>query len=198
VLLAICAVVAFPLAVFPHPRINDAIWLADLLWPLLLVEIGAAAVVYAVFRGERGAVIRMGLGVLLVGSALTLVVSLFVFGNLSNDRFAPLVFFPPVLAITGIAGIVVAVAAGVRRRRELIVGVYYGLALAFFFAAWTLTRGARAWLQAPYGFDLLLLLLVLGVGMVVLGTSPNVWALASPLGRLIDGPRRTGDRRRSK
>jgi hypothetical protein len=192
------AVLAFPLVVFPHPRTNDAIWLADALWPLLLVEIAGAVVVYAVFRGERGAVIRMGLGVLLVGSSITLVVSLFAFGNLSNDRFAPLVFFPPVLAITGIVGIVVAVAAGVSHRRELILGAYIGLVLALGFGAWTLTRGARAWLQAPYGFDVLLLLLVLGAGMVVLGTSPNVWALAAPLGRLIVGPRRTGDRRRSK
>ena len=189
---------AFPLVVFPHPRPNDAIWLADAMWPLLLVEIAGAVAVYAVFRGERGAVVRTGLGVLLVGAAITLVVSLFAFGNLSNDRFAPLVFFPPVLAITGIVGIVVAVAAGVSHRRELILGAYIGLVLALGFAAWTLIRGARAWLQAPYGFDVLLLLLVLGAGMVVLGTSPNAWALASPLGRLIAGPRRTGDRRRSK
>ena len=190
--------IAFPLVVFPHPRPNDAIWLADAMWPLLLVEIAGAVAVYAVFRGERGAVVRTGLGVLLVGSAITLVVSLFAFGNLSNDRFAPLVFFPPVLAITGIVGIVVAVAAGVSHRRELFLGAYLGLVLALGFAAWTLIRGARAWLEAPYGFDVLLLLLVLGAGVVVLGTSPNVWALASPLGRLIAGPRRTGDRRRSK
>jgi hypothetical protein len=198
VLVAILAVMAFPLWVFPHPRTNDAIGLADAEWPLLLLGVAGAAVAYAVFRGERGAIIRMGLGLLLVGSAITLVVALFAFGNLSNDRFAPLLFFPPVLAITGIAGIVVAVAAGVRYRQELILGAFTGLVMALGFAAWTLLRGARAWLEAPYGFDLLLLLLILGGAVVVLGTSPNVWAASEPVGRLIRGPRRTGDRRRSK
>jgi hypothetical protein len=171
---------AFPLSVFPHPSTNDAIGLADAEWPLLLVEIAGAVVAYVVFRGERGALIRAGIGVLLLGGAIVLVVGLLAFGNLSNDRFAPLLFFPPVIGLAGLAGLVVAVAAGFRYRDWLLRGARYGLGLALGFAGWTLVRGARAWLQAPYGFDLLLLLGVFGVGIVVLGTSPNVKRAAPP------------------
>lgn len=168
------AVMAFPYVVFPHHRVNDAIWLADAEWPLLLLEIAGAVVVYVVFRDWRGAMIRTSVGVFLFVAALALVLALLTFGNLSDDRFAPLLFFPPVLALAGLVGIVVAVAAGVGYRRELLRGVYYGAVFAFAFGAWTLVRGARAWLEAPYGFDLLLLILVMGVALVVLGTSPNL------------------------
>lgn len=173
-LIAVLAVMAFPLIVFPHPRTNDAVALADLEWPLLLIEVVLAIVAYVVFKEARGALIRAGLGVYLFASALVLVVGLFAFGNLSNDRFAPLLFFPPVLAVLGLAGAVVAIAAGHRYRPALLRGAGIGLAVAGGFGAWTFARGARAWLEAPYGFDILLLLGVLGVGVVVLGTSPNI------------------------
>ena len=174
VLIAVLAVMAFPLIVFPHPRTNDAIALADLELPLLLIEVVLAIVAYVVFKGERGALIGAGLGVYLFASAIALVVGLFAFGNLSNDRFAPLLFIPPVLAVVGLAGAVVAITAGHLYRAALWRGAGYGVALALGFGAWTLVRGARAWLEAPYGFDLLLLLGILGVGVVVLGTSPNI------------------------
>lgn len=165
----------FSLWLFPHPGPNDAIILADLEWPVLLVTLGGAVVAYVAFRGDIGALIRAGVGVLLVGAAIVLVTGLLVFGSTSNDRFAPLLFFPPVILLVGIAGIVVAVAAGSGRHRWwLLRGAGYGAALAAFFGAWTLTRGARDWLLAPYGFDAFVLLAVLGVGIVVLGTSPNV------------------------
>lgn len=165
---------AFPEIFFPHPRTNDAIGLSDAEWPLLLLEIAGAVVAYVVFRGEVGTLIRAAIGIFLLGAAIALVVGLLVFGNLSDDRFAPLLFFPPIIGLLGISGIVVAIAAGNRRWSWLLRGAGYGLALAFFFGAWTLIRGARAWLLAPYGFDLLLLIGVLGVGLVVLGTSPDV------------------------
>lgn len=165
---------AFPLFVFPHPKTNDAIGLADAEWPLFLLELAGAVVAYVVFRGKVGALIRVAIGVLLLGAAISLVVGLLVFGNLSDDRFGPLLFFPPVLCLVGLAGLVVGIAAGHMYRSWLLRGAGYGIGFAFFFGAWTLVRGARAWLLAPYGFDLLLLIGVLGVGAVVLGTSPNV------------------------
>ena len=191
------AVIGFPGVVFRHPATNEAIGLADAEWPLLIVEIAGAAVAYVVFRGERGALIRVAIGVFLLGSAIALVVGLFAFGNLSDDRFAPLLFFPPVIGLAGLTGIVVAVAAGFEHRWWLLQGVGYGVAFAFAFGTLALVRGARAWLLAPYGFDLLLLIGVLLVGLVVLGTSPNVGPAVRP-GYTYPGPRRTGDRRRSK
>jgi hypothetical protein len=174
VLIAILAVMAFPLAAFPHPGTNDAIGLADAEWPLLIAEVAAVVVVYFTFRGAGGAIVRSSIGVFLFGAAVALVVGLLVFGNLSDDRFAPLLFFPPVLGLLGLVGIVVAIAAHHRERRQLRLGVVNGLTLAVFFGAWLLIRGSRAWLLAPYGFDYLLLLGVLVAGLIVLGTSPAV------------------------
>lgn len=111
VLIAILAVMAFPLAAFPHPGTNEAIGLADAEWPLLLAEVAAVVVVYFTVRGEGGAIVRSSIGVFLFGAAIVLVVGLIVFGNLSDDRFAPLLFFPPLLGLLGLVGIVVSVAA---------------------------------------------------------------------------------------
>ena len=168
------AVLLFPGIVFPHPGTNDAIAIADAEWPLMLLEVAGAVAAYAIFRGWRGAVIRAGIGVFLFGSGISLVVALVVFGNLNNDRFAPLLFFAPVFGLLGLVGIVVAVASGVQFRGELLRGAGYGLAFAVAFGAFTLRRGAGDWLLAPYGFDLILLIGILGIGLVVLGTSPNL------------------------
>lgn len=174
------AVLAFPFVVFPRPGVNDAIWLGDAEWPLLLLEIAGAVVAYAAFRDWRGAIVRAGIGVFLFGAAVALALGLLVFGNLSDDRFAPLLFFPPVLALAGLAGIVVAIAAGARHRAQLRLGAFFGVAFAFAYGAWTLVRGANAWLHAPYGFDLMLLIFVLGAGLVILGISPNVKQATPP------------------
>lgn len=172
---------AFPGIVFPHPGTNDAIGLADAEWPLVLLEMVGAVAAYVVFRGQRGAWVRAALGVFLLGAALSLVVGLFVFGNLSNDRYGPLLVFPPVIGLVGLVGIVIAVAAGSSYRLQLIRGAYSGGAVALGFGAWTLVRGARAWLVAPYGFDLFLLILVFGAGLVYIGTGPAV-RRSTPLG----------------
>ena len=172
-LAALVAVLAFPGLVFPHPGTNDAIGLADAEWPLVGLEVAGAIFVYARFQGAVGTRLRAGVGALLLGAAIALVVGLIVFGNLSNDRFAALLVFPPVLAFIGLAGIGIAAAAGIQHRPELLRGTAYGLAFAVGFGAWTLVRGARAWLLAPYGFDLLLLLAVLGAGLVLFLISPR-------------------------
>lgn len=173
-LAALVAVIGFPQLAFPHPATNEAIWLADAEWPVLLLEVAAAVAAYFLFRGSRGALIRSGVGVFLFGAALALVLGLLVFGNTSNDRFAPLLVFPPILGLAGLVGIVVAIAAGVSHRAELLRGAGYGLAFAVVFGVWILTRGAKEWLLAPYGLDIILLMGVLGVGMVVFLTSPNL------------------------
>ena len=54
------------------------------------------------------------------------------------------------------------------RRPELLRGAAYGLAAAVVVGAWILLRGSRDWLLAPYGFDILLLILVIGAGIVLL------------------------------
>ena len=159
---------------FSNPGVNDAIGLADAELPLLLVVLGGAVAVYAVFRDEGGTVVRIAVGSFLVGAAVALVVGLLTFGNMSNDRFAPLIFFPPVIALVGLIGIVMAVAAPRREPQDLIRGAFYGLALAVFFGAVLLTRGARDWLLAPYGFDLILLMLVLGAILIMVGAGSRV------------------------
>lgn len=173
-LVAVVAVLAFPSFAFPSPGTNDSIGLADAEWPLLLLVLGGAVVVYGVFRGEGGAVVRIAVGSFLFGVAVALVIGLLTFGNMSNDRFGPLLFFPPVIALVGLIGIVVAVAAHHRQKAELIRGAFYGFALAVFFGAVLLTRGARDWLLAPYGFDLFLLMLLLGAILIMAGVGPSV------------------------
>jgi hypothetical protein len=173
-LVAVVAVLAFPSFAFPSPGANDAIGLADAELPLLLVVLGGAVVVYAVFRGEGAAVVRIAVGSFLLGVAVALVIGLFTFGNASNDRFGPLLLFPPLIGLVGLAGIVVAVAAHRRQRTELIRGGFYGVALAVFFGAVLLARGARDWLLAPYGFDLFLLMLLLGAILIMAGIGPSV------------------------
>ena len=173
-LVLLVAVIAFPGMLFSNPGTNDAIGLADAELPLVFLVIAGAIVVYIVFRGEGGTVVRVAVGSFLFGAAVALVVGLLTFGNFSNDRFGPLIFFPPVIALVGLVGIVVAVAAHRRQRQELIRGAFYGFALAVFFGAVLLTRGARDWLLAPYGFDFFLLMLVLGAILIMVGAGSRV------------------------
>jgi hypothetical protein len=171
VAIAIVVLWVFPRALFPSPDTNDAIGLANAEWPLILIIIAGASTAYV---RSRGALIRTALGVFLVGAASGLVVGLIVFGNLSNDRFAPLLLFAPVFALLGLVGLVVAIATSGHRKVELLWGALYGLAAAAVFITWTLARGSRDWLLAPYGFDILALIPVLGGALVLLGIGPTV------------------------
>jgi hypothetical protein len=156
----------FPLVLFPHPATNDAIALSNLEW--LVVLAGLAGVVVALIRLPRAAsATRIGLGMFLLGAAAAFVIGLFAFGNFQDDRYLPLLFFP---FPTGGAG-VVALAVGLAlspRRAQLLQGAIVGVVAAAFVCGWILERGARDWLLAPYGFDVVVLIVVVGAAVVML------------------------------
>lgn len=180
IVLALAWLWVFPGLMFAQPNTNDAIGLADAEWLLLLGTIGGAVAAYASVRGARGAAVRAALGVFLLGAAAALVLGLVVFGNLSNDRFGQLIFFPPIIGAVGLAGMVVAVVTGRGRGRELARGAVYGVVAALVVALWVLARGSRDWLLAPYGFDILAAILVLSGALVMLAASPFVRTAAPP------------------
>ena len=158
----------FPIVAFPHPSTNDAIELSDLELPVL--GIGFVALVVLLIRLPRSAsVIRIGLGIFLLGVAASFVVGLFAFGNFQNDRFLPLIFLPVLVGGAGLVALPVGLAMAPVQSRSLISGVIIGTVAAAFVCIWLLLRGARDWLLAPYGFDVLVLILVVGVAVVVVG-----------------------------
>jgi hypothetical protein len=157
----------FPPVLFPHPAANEAIALSDLEWLVLLV--GLAGLVIALVRLPRtAAAIRIGLGIFMLGSAASLVIGLFVFGNFQDDRFLPLLFLPFPIGGAGLVALVAGMALGPTPRAQLARGAVYGAVAAAFVGTWILLRGARDWLLAPYGFDVLLLIIVVGAAIVVL------------------------------
>ena len=158
----------FPGVVFPHPATNDAIWMSDLELPLILVTVIGVVVAAAAIRGMYATAVRVGLGVLLVGSGIDMVVGLARFGNLQDDRFLPLLLLPVLLGMTGVVAL--AIGLGVKRgpRQELMLGAALGLAGAIMVAVWTLVRGARDWLLAPYGFDIVVLVALCAAAILLL------------------------------
>ena len=87
----------FPILLFPHPETNEAIWLSNLELVVLLVGLVGLVAVLAI-RREHATVMRVGLGIFLLGVAADFVIGLVTFGNMSDDRFLPLVFLPVRLA----------------------------------------------------------------------------------------------------
>ena len=131
--------------------------LADLSLPLVGVILLSSIVALVLGYGRRwSSTGPVGLGAFLIGVAIAMVIGLVTFGNMSNDRFLALLFLPVLFVPFGI--VVLAVGLTVRStghaRRGLVIG---GLATALLIA-WVLARGARDWLLAPYGFDVLLLI----------------------------------------
>jgi hypothetical protein len=169
-----------PEVLFPRPGTNDAILLSDLEWPLLLVELVGMAVAFVVTRRAHATVVRVALSVFLLGVALDLVIGLVTFGNLSNDRFAALLFLSVPVGFAGVVGLIVSLAIGSSRRLEIARGAVYGVAAAVVFGVWTMVRGAQDWLLAPYGFDILLLILVLGLALAVLPIGTRVKSPEAP------------------
>jgi hypothetical protein len=156
---------------FPHPGINDALGLSALGPLLYVITLGAStlSLVGVAVRGWKaeGAV---GLGVFLLGAAAAFVLAVVTFDNFSDDRFAPL-FLTPVLAGPVGAALVV-VAGGVlrsSRRGNPWLGGVRGVVAAAVVAVWVLARGATDWLQAPYGFDVYVLITVAAAVVLYLG-----------------------------
>lgn len=145
-----------PLA-FPNPGANDAIVLADLSLPLVGALLLASIVaLIGGYRRRWSSAGPVALGTFLIGVAAALVIGLVTFGNMSNDRFLALLFLPVLFVPFGIAALTVGLTAPStgHARYGLVIG---GLAAAVLIA-WVLARGARDWLLAPYGFDILLLI----------------------------------------
>jgi hypothetical protein len=162
-----------PGVLFPHPGVNDAIELAFLGPLLFLITLGASllslvAVAVLGWRLEG----TVGLGMFLVGLAIAFVLPIVVFGNFSDDRFAPL-FLTPALALpVGTAILVAGLVMRSRRQGKRLVGAVRGLAAAVLVTLWLLARGATDWLQAPYGFDVYVLITVAAAIVLYLGADP--------------------------
>jgi hypothetical protein len=108
----------------------------------------------------------IGLGAFLLGVAAAFVLGIVTFGNFSNDRFAALLI-TPVLAVP-VGAALVAAGFGIRTssRGNPLMGIVRGVVAALVVGAWLLARGAAAWLQAPYAFDIYGLIAV-GVATVL-------------------------------
>ena len=92
-----------------------------------------------------------------------------VFGNTTNDRFLPLLFLPFPIAAPGLLALVLGLTVKRPNRSTLVRGALYGLAGAAFVCVWMLIRGARDWLLAPYGFDITVLIPLVGAAVGVAG-----------------------------
>jgi hypothetical protein len=147
----------FPSRAFPSPGANDAIVLADLSLPLVGAILLASIV--ALIQGYRRRWSRAGpvaLGTFLIGVAVALVIGLVTFGNMSNDRFLALLFLPVFFVLFGI--VVLAAGLTLKSTGRALPGLVIGGLATAVLIAWLLARGARDWLLAPYGFDILLLI----------------------------------------
>jgi hypothetical protein len=146
----------FPAIAFPNPGVNDAMVLADLTLPVVGAILLASIAVLILGNVRRWpSTAPVALGTFLIGVAVVFVISLVTFGNMSNGRFAPLLLLPVPFGLAGIVTLAVGLThrtAGAARAGFAIGGVATALLLA-----WMLARGATDWLQAPYGFDVLLL-----------------------------------------
>ena len=169
IVVAIVVLWVFPAVLFPHPSTNEAIELSSLEW--LVLGVGLVGLVVVLIRLPRSAsAARIGLGVFLLGVAAAFVIGLLVFGNFQDDRFLPLLVLPIPIGGAGVVSLAVGLALS-PPRAQVLQGVIFGVAAGLFVGAWILLRGSRDWLLAPYGFDVLVLLLVVGSAIVVLSRS---------------------------
>jgi hypothetical protein len=159
-----------PGVLFPHPGVNDALELSAL-GPLLYLLTLGASLLSLLGVGLLGwkAEGPVGLGAFLLGLAAAFVLAIVTFGNFSNDRFAALLI-TPVLAVP-VGGALVAASLVMRSssRGRPLIGAVRGVVAAGLVAVWLLARGATDWLQAPYAFDVYLLIAVAGATVLVLG-----------------------------
>jgi hypothetical protein len=163
----------FPIVLFPHPGTNDTIELSSLELLVLLVVLLALAIALAVVRGPGATAVRVGLGVYLLGVAADFILGVATFGNLSNDRFLPLLFLPFPLGLAGLISLGIGAALSGGALQNLLRGLAFGAAGTVMVGVWTLLRGARDWLLAPYGFDITLLIVVVGAAVLLLGSATS-------------------------
>jgi hypothetical protein len=158
-----------PLA-FPSPGANDAILLADLSLPLV-GAILVASIVALILGYRRGwpSAGPVALGTFLIGVAAALLTGLVTFGNMSNDRFLVLLLLPVLFVPFGV--VVLTVGLTVRSSGQARRGLAIGGPATAVLIAWVLARGARDWLLAPYGFDVLLLIALESVVVYIAGAS---------------------------
>jgi uncharacterized RDD family membrane protein YckC len=159
----------FPSVVFAHPGVNDAIALTELELPVVGATLLTGFVALWLARERQLAASgSLAIGLYLLGVAAVFVLLLVTVGNFSNDRFASLLFLPFVFAPAGAGTLAIALAVpGLRRSDLASATITAGFAVAFL-AIWGVARGARDWLLAPYGFDILLLVLLeAGVTLVI-------------------------------
>jgi hypothetical protein len=85
----------WPALAFPNPGVNDAMTLADLTLPVVGATLLACifALVLGYLRHWPSAA-PVALGTFLVGVAMVFVIGLMTIGNMSNDRFMPLLSCP--------------------------------------------------------------------------------------------------------
>jgi hypothetical protein len=159
-----------PAVLFPHPGVNDALEFSTL-GPLLYLITVVAALFSLLGVGLLGwkAEGAVGLGVFFLGVAAAFVIAIVSFGNFSDDRFAPL-FLTPILAVPVGAGVVAGgLAMRSRRRGRPLVGAARGVVAAIVVVLWLEARGAKDWLQAPYGFDVYALITVAAAAVLFMG-----------------------------
>ena len=163
-----------PAVLFPHPGVNEALELSAL-GPLVYIVtlIGSGLSVVVVRRLAWKAEMRVGLAVFLLGLVPAFVLAIVTFGNFSNDRFAPL-YLTPLLALpVGIAILIAAIGMSSRSAGGMLKGAVRGAVPAIVVALWIQIRGARDWLQAPYGFDLYMLIAVAAASVCFLGVTSH-------------------------
>ncbi|HYM96264.1 MAG TPA: hypothetical protein VET26_03100, partial [Candidatus Sulfotelmatobacter sp.] len=117
----------------------------------------------------------VALGTFLIGVSCVFVIVLITVGNISDDRFGPLLFLPVLYFVAG----AVILLSGSGPRAGVRVGLAIGGAASILLLAWMLARGSRDWLAAPYGFDILLLIALEATG---------AYAGASTLGARGESP----------
>lgn len=158
-----------PGVLFPHPGVNDVLWLSalgPLLYLLTLIAaLGSLAGVALLDWKAEGAV---GLGAFVLGVATAFVLAIATFGNFSNDRFAALFLTPVLGGPVGTALIIGGLLMRSRRRGRPLLGALRGVGAAIIVALWLQARGANDWLQAPYGFDVYALIAVAAIAVLFL------------------------------
>lgn len=150
---------ALPGVLFPNPGVNDAIWLSTLSFLVFLLPLGLA--LGSLAFSQRWPGVPISLGAYLVGVAGAFGLGLLTFARLDDDRFLVFLIAPALAAAVGALVLVVGIAN--RRDSGVLLGIVRGGVFAVFTAAWLEIRGARSWLLAPYGLEVMVFIAVAAV-----------------------------------